>query len=146
VSARCAVCGHPFRAKRRDARFCSARCRQRASRAGKAGHVTDNPANGAAAPVTGPEPAPVWTREADAALEAWANRKPTTMGDLSLAEANRMVEDAPAPTPRLPWWRRPERRPRSRYCDMAIERGEPASGPYHAECAAFVAARAEHAA
>jgi hypothetical protein len=131
VTATCAVCGHPFRAKRRDARLCSARCRQRASRAGKGEHVTDNTSDDAPGPVTGPEAMAV-----DAALEAWANRRPATIGDLSLAEANRLVEEAPAP--RLPWWRRPERRPRCRYCDMPIRPGEPVEAGYHTECKRYV--------
>jgi hypothetical protein len=33
-AGRCHVCNTPFAAVRRDARYCSARCRQRASRAG----------------------------------------------------------------------------------------------------------------
>jgi hypothetical protein len=62
-------CCRAFRAKRRNARLCSVKCRQRASLAGKADHVTDNPANYAAGSVTarpGPAPrAPRWYQRPD---------------------------------------------------------------------------------
>jgi hypothetical protein len=64
----CQLCGRTFKAKRADARLCSARCRKAASRSPGAcqdGHVTDNATDGASAPVTlAVEPA---ARETEAA-------------------------------------------------------------------------------
>jgi hypothetical protein len=69
----CTNCGSTFKAKRADARLCSARCRKAASRCGggaQNGRVTDNPADGALLPVpASPAPAPPTTASAGDVIE-----------------------------------------------------------------------------
>ena len=48
----CQICGGSFQTKRRDARLCSPKCRQRAARAGQDEHVTDNRTDSAPGSVT----------------------------------------------------------------------------------------------
>ena len=65
------------------------------------------------------------------AIELHVDRKPL----LLLSQG---AEPGLLPAKPVPWWRRPEHRPRCRYCDMVIERGEPSEDGYHRECRAFV--------